>query len=124
MKFTDGYWALRTGVTLNSPASAIEVRTDASSVTVFAPTKAIRHRGDTLNNPMLTFRFSSPAPDVIAVKAVHFAGGVPKGPRYEIAEVVGHQVSIRESDEEVVLTTGKISVRIAKTGDWSVAFFD
>ncbi len=124
MKFTDGYWALRPGVTLNSPVSAIEVRTDATSVTVYAPTKPIRHRGDTLNNPMLTFRFSSPAPDVIAVKAVHFAGRVPKGPRYEISEVAGHRVAIHESDDEVVLTSGKTSVRIAKTGDWAVTFFD
>ena len=64
MKFTDGYWLTRPGL---SPLFAVEVddiRVDpeTGTMTVSAPTSVIRHRGDTLNRPMLTVTFSSPAP--------------------------------------------------------------
>ena len=56
MKFTDGYWLTRPGLT---PLFAVEVDdiridTAAGTLTVYAPTTHIRHRGDTLNRPMIT----------------------------------------------------------------------
>ncbi len=63
MKFTDGYWQVRPGM---HPLYAVEVddvRADeaAGTLTVYAPTAKIRGRGDTLNRPMLTTTYSSPA---------------------------------------------------------------
>jgi alpha-D-xyloside xylohydrolase len=124
MKFTDGYWALREGVTLHSPAVAYETRLEPRAITVFAPVRPIRHRGDTLNCPVLTFRFDSPAPDVIRVKVLHFAGTLERGPSYGIRETGDHPVELREDEDSVRLVSGRSSVRIAKTGDWSVEFFD
>lgn len=64
MKFTDGYWLTRPGLTPLYATEVDDIRIDeaAGTMTVYAPTTVIRHRGDTLNRPMITVTFSSPAP--------------------------------------------------------------
>ena len=75
MKFTDGYWQARKGVSAFHPAHAYEIETGPDSLTVFAPTRRIEGRGDTLGGPMLSIRFSSPMENVIRVQMVHHKGG-------------------------------------------------
>lgn len=60
MKFTDGYWQLRSGVTPYYAAQVREVEIDSDAMTIYAPTGKITRRGDTLNLPILRVRFSSP----------------------------------------------------------------
>ena len=84
MKFTDGNWMMRKGVRAYYPAQAYEVEAGRDSLTVYAPTKPIRHRGDTLDGPLLTVRFFSPLPDVIGVRLSHFAGGQDPGPHFPL----------------------------------------
>ena len=67
MKFTDGYWSLGPGVTALYAHHAGEVAFDGEALWVYAPTAPIRGRGDTLNRPMITLRYScllytSPSP--------------------------------------------------------------
>ena len=59
MKFTDGYWQLRPGVTALYAQEAYDIeRTDATAdgpgLVVTAPTAVIARRGDTLNRAVLT----------------------------------------------------------------------
>lgn len=62
MKFTDGYWQLRPGVSVLRPGVVESVEPDERGFTVFAPTGQINGRGDTLNRPLVTVRFFSPPP--------------------------------------------------------------
>ena len=72
MKFTDGYWQLRPGVTAHFPVHVHEVEVAAGSADgVWSDQARLNHRGDTLNLPLLTVRFSSPMPDVIRVQLYH-----------------------------------------------------
>ena len=84
MKFTDGYWQMRKGVTPYYAAQVHDVETDDRSLTVYAPTKKLQGRGDTLNLPLLTIHYSSPMENVIRVKIVHHKGGRPQKPEFEI----------------------------------------
>ena len=84
MKFTDGNWLMRKGVQALYPAQAYDVETGRDSFTVYAPTKQVVHRGDTLGMPLLTVEFSSPMPDVIRVKLTHFSGQQPRPPQFEL----------------------------------------
>src|SRR5437868_7136584 len=68
MKFTDGYWRLRPGVQPLYPVHVHDVETGADRLTVYAPTKRVNGRGDTLDTPLITVRCTAPAPDVIAVR--------------------------------------------------------
>jgi len=125
MKFTDGYWGLREGVRLLTPLEARDVHADGSSLTVFAPCRLIRHRGDTLNCPQITLTFSSPMEDVIRVHLCHFKGGRRRGPSFELARQDALRPRIERLEGSVSLSSGKTSVRV-KTGgpgEWAVDFF-
>ncbi|HUI70265.1 MAG TPA: alpha-xylosidase [Spirochaetia bacterium] len=122
MKFTSGYWALREGVRLFTPAHARDVRTDRYSLTVYAPCKPIRHRGDTLNTPQLTITFSSPREDVIGVRISHFTGGLRSGPDFELNTDTSFVPRIERSPEAVSLASGRLSVRVSITDEWRFDF--
>ena len=56
MKFTDGYWQMRPGFEPYYAAQVHEVETEPGALTVYAPTKKLAGRGDTLNLPLLMER--------------------------------------------------------------------
>src|SRR4030065_678162 len=64
MKFTDGYWQIREGMKPYFPAQVYEVEVEPGAMTVYAPTRKLVTRGDTLSLPMLTVRFSAPMDNV------------------------------------------------------------
>ncbi|MFI2105514.1 alpha-xylosidase [Isoptericola sp. NPDC019693] len=122
MKFTDGYWQTRRGI---APLYAVEVddvRVDeaAGTMTVYAPTARIRRRGDTLNRPMLTVTYSSPAPGVVRVRVEHFAGAARRGPEFAVQGEPGFLPVVKVDETEGVLETGGLSVRVHRGGGWRV----
>ena len=74
MKFADGYWQMRPGVVPQYAAQVHEVALGDDAITVFASVGKLRERGHTVNQPLLTVRFSSPIENVIQVKGVHHKG--------------------------------------------------
>src|SRR5512145_1902884 len=105
MKFTEGYWRMRPGVTPHFPAQVHEVESDAGSLTVYAPTRPIPHRGNTLGVAMLTVRFSSPMENVIRVQVTHFKGGQPRKPEFELF-AKSPTVEIHQNERAASLTSG------------------
>jgi alpha-D-xyloside xylohydrolase len=121
MKFTDGYWLLREGVTAAHPVEVLDVTAQDSTLDIHAPTQPIRHRGDLLKGPVVTISAHAPMPDVIGVTFTHFDGEQPRGPEFEVREEeVAPQLSY--DDEHAALTSGALSVRVARTGSWQVDF--
>jgi alpha-D-xyloside xylohydrolase len=59
MKFTDGYWHMRPGITPHFPIHVHDVDIEPDAMTIYSATKRLNMRGDTLNLPLLTVRFSS-----------------------------------------------------------------
>lgn len=121
MKFTDGYWNVRDGVKIFSPVEVRDVAADDDSVTVYAACRAVVRRGDTLNEPLITLRYSSPAPDVIRVRISHHEGGVFRGPEFPIHDI-RPEVTVRGGAEEASLTSGRLCVKIAGSGGWNVDY--
>ncbi|MEV4863683.1 alpha-xylosidase [Streptomyces ossamyceticus] len=122
MKFTDGYWLLREGVTAAHPVQALDVTTtDAGALEIHAPTRPVRHRGDLLKGPVVTISAHAPMPDVIGVTLTHFEGEPPRGPDFELTteEFTPHTAY---DDEHATLTAGALSLRVARTGPWRVDF--
>src|SRR4051812_3340882 len=121
MKFNDGYWLLRDGVTARYATEALDVRTDADSASVAVLTKRVEHRGSVLNTPTITVELSSPAPDVISVRASHY---VPVGPESVAFELTPSPVEVRvEEDDAVVrLTAGRLAVEATTGGPWGLRF--
>ena len=80
MKFTDGFWQLRPGVTALYAQEAYDIAEtddtpDGPGIVITAPTMVIAKRGDTLNRPVLTTTLSSPAEGVVRVRIAHHEGG-------------------------------------------------
>jgi len=121
MKFTDGFWQMRKGMTPYYAAQVHDLEPDPASITVYAPAKKLNGRGDTLNLPLLTFRYSSPLENVIRVKIVHHKGTKPPKPEFTIYEQAT-QVEIKNESSFASLTSGDLSVRIHKGEDWLVEF--
>ncbi len=123
MKFTDGYWHVRSGLTLNAAQEVRDLTLGEQEIEAFAACKKIVARGDTLNTAILTFRYSSPMPDVICVESVHHEGARLRGPHFPKSADSSVDVRVTEDPETAVLTSGSLSVRIHKSGDWNAQFY-
>lgn len=111
MKFTNGYWLLREGMTALYPAQVYKVRTSARSVTAVVPTKAIASRNDVVDTPVLTVELSSPLPGVIKVRVSHFTGGLPQRPEFPLAADPDSAVAVAVEKDEITLTSGSLTAR-------------
>ena len=122
MKFTDGAWLVQPGLKLQHPVEVHRVERQGDTIVVCAPTRPIRHRGDTLLGPVLTLRLDSPLEGVIRVSIEHYAGSGRRGPDAVLTELQRPEVEITESSEEIVYSSGAIRARLAKSGNWSLLF--
>ena len=122
MKFTDGNWLMRQGVHAFYPAQAYDIEAAQDAFTVYAPTKRIRHRGDTLGGPVLAIQFSAPMAEVIRVKLTHFAGQPPKRPQFPLFGQGAADVTVENDEQAATLTSGRLSVRVPRGDDWRVEF--
>lgn len=121
MKFTDGLWLLQPGVTSHSPVEARAVTREEKRLVVHTPTRHIRHRGDTLGGPVLTWTLSSPMEGVIRVRLEHYAGAPNHRPGIPLIIKDLADIRVEESANEVLLHAGALSARITKQA-WSLSF--
>lgn len=121
MKFTDGNWLIRQGAHPYYAAEAYEISAGKETLTLYAPTRAINHRGDTLGGPLLTIAFSSPMPDVIGVSISHYAGEKERGPDFEVHSQRGTSPAIDVGEDAATFTSGRLSARVSRKG-WDVSF--
>ncbi|MEW1845287.1 alpha-xylosidase [Nonomuraea angiospora] len=118
MKFTDGLWQLRPGVTALYAAEAYDIATEEGAFTVTAPTTVIHRRGDTLNRPVLSLRLSSPLANVIRVRIDHHASD---GRGFDLVGAEdGH--GIVKTDDATTLTSGALSATMTPGAPWNLSF--
>ncbi|MEP6478923.1 MAG: alpha-xylosidase [Rhodoglobus sp.] len=121
MKFSDGFWQLRPGVTALYAQEAYDVEQRNNSIVVTAPTKVIASRGDVLNLPSLEVTLSSPLDGVIGVRIEHFAGADRAAGFDLVGAENGHGV-VAISDDRGTLTSGDLTATIARGAPWSLSF--
>jgi len=122
MKFTDGNWLLQPGVQAHYPAEAHDITAEQDALVVHAPTRPIRHRGDTLQGPLLTIRLSSPLADVVRVRIDHFTGGIERGPLVPLVAQPPAPVTISQNPEEAILRSGELAVHVRRKDGWELTF--
>jgi len=122
MKFRDGYWHIKDGLTMLNYKALRDFKKDQSSLTVYSATRMIRQRGDTLNSPLLTTTFSSPRENIIHVRTVHFKGARNRDPFFELLEDSDKIPQIDETPDSLRFTSGLLSVALPKEGDWKAGF--
>ena len=124
MKFTDGYWLSRPDLTPRYAGTIDDVRIDPETGTMIAyvATGKVTSRAETLDRAMLTITYSSPAPGVVSVRIVHFAGRRRRLPEFALNPVDGHRATVRLDDEAGVLVSGDLEVRVPRRGAWRADF--
>lgn len=120
MKFTNGYWLIKEGITAHHAAQAYEAEQDGGELAVFAPVKPTKTRGDTLNATLLTVRLSSPMRDIVRVRISHFEGGLDAGPFFETASDPLFRPEISIDENEARISSGRLEARIAFSDSWLV----
>ncbi len=121
MKVNDGYWLVREGVTARYATEAFDTRTTAEDCSVAVLTHRVEHRGSHLNTPTLTVDLSSPAPDVISVRASHHVPTAPPSVAYELTPSPV-EVRVEQDLDELRLTSGRLTAVASLTGPWSLRF--
>lgn len=124
MKFSNGCWLSREGVEIYGATQAYDVKNDSNSITVLAPTKFIKHRGDTLGGPVITLKLSSPMPEIIRVQAYHFKGTNKKRPEFEINSFSNIELKITNDEYFASLKSGNLTVKVCKEGNWFMDFYN
>lgn len=115
MKFTNGKWLLKEGVKIINPLEVHDVEVKADSVTLYAPGRKIRHRGDTLDGALFSITLSSPLPNVVRVQFQHFVGGQQKGPHFQVKQPSdSSEVEIEDTKEKLILRSGQLTVQAVK----------
>jgi alpha-D-xyloside xylohydrolase len=121
MKFTDGQWLLQPGVSAFYPAEAHDVTRENDSLVIHAPTRPIKHRGDTLGGPLLTVTLSAAMDDVMRVRLEHFVGSEDRNPKIPLQPVPAPAVVIENSKEATSLRSGELTARLRRDG-WEIIF--
>ncbi|MFT7723504.1 MAG: alpha-xylosidase [Roseateles sp.] len=122
MKFTDGQWLLQPGVAAHYAAEAYAVEAHEDRLVVLATTRPIKHRGDTLQGPVLTVTLSSPLEGVIRVSVAHYAASSPPRLRVPMPGAGRPAVRITETGTHATLSSGALSVEVKKGEGWSLTF--
>src|SRR4051794_14588875 len=121
MKFNDGYWLLREGVTARYATEALDVRTETESFSIAVLTRPVEHRGSHLNTATVTVELSAPAPDVIAVRASHLVSVEEPSPAFALT-AVPVDASVEQGDGTLRLRSGRLTAEAATTGAWGLRF--
>ncbi|WP_369266785.1 alpha-xylosidase, partial [Streptomyces harbinensis] len=123
MKFTDGYWLTREGVKLSYATEVADATVADGKLTLYAPVRQVRTRGNTLNSALLTVECSSPAEGVIAVRSTHHAGKAEHGPEFALHADEAHSAAKVARDGSVLeLSSGPLALRVDTEGPWQLDF--
>lgn len=112
MKFTDGYWRIQPGVTPHFAVEVNDVQVTPDALLGYAPTKHVAGRGDTLDQPLLTVRYSTPMPNVIRAQMWRHKGGVARYPVFELEPQEAPATQICDCAEKATITSGQLTVNV------------
>ena len=121
MKFSNGCWLFKEGVSCFSPSEVCYTTVKDTKVTLCAPTHPIKERGDTLGGVNLTIRITSPMPDVIRVQTFHHMGTVNKTPSFELNLDNPQILQVEDTTDTLTVTSGTLSLVITKN-PWSMTY--
>lgn len=119
MKFTNGFWLMQDDVTAFSPMEVRDSKTEDNTLTLYAPTKQIAGRGDTLNRAMLTVELSTPQTDIIKVKMYHHAGTKKNSPQFDINTDKNITPDVKVDNSSVSFKSGNLEFAISDRNNWN-----
>ena len=123
MRFTNGNWLWREGVTPHLAARLLKYTYEPGALTLHVADQASPH--SRLEAVVLKIRVTSPLPGVLRVQATHFArtgrGKVVFPLNYDLQ---ADGTELTETDEALTFASGPIRLRVSKTTPFQMFFED
>jgi len=113
MKFTDGFWLAKPGVTVFGCAQVRHVTCEDELFTAHISPFPVTHRGQTLGGPVITLEISAPRKDILGIKMYHYKNAMPKAPSFCL-NIDKQKLTFKESNEAYEIISGKMSAIINK----------
>ena len=120
MKFTDGFWLLREGVTALHATHLQKVEPSGNGFKALVAPKVVEHRGATLNSALFELEFSSPHPDVIGVRIRHHRGG-EDSLSFDLTDSKP-TTRFTQNEENVQFTSGALTAKLSKGEAFNLEF--
>ena len=120
MKFTDGFWLLREGVSALHATHLQKVEQTIEGFNALVAPKVVEHRGATLNSALFELEFSSPASDVIGVRIRHHRGG-DDSLSFDL-NFEDPMTTFSESEEAVSFTSGSLTAKLNRGSAFNLEF--
>ena len=121
MRFTQGYWVIRQDYVMSYATQTVRVIKNDKELHIISACRPIRHRGDILDGGSLDIVFTAPRKNIIRVQVTHFAGTPRKDPKFTTYEE-NVTPEIREDDDYAYFTSGDLTARVSKGGNWAVDY--
>ena len=113
MKFFNGHWEKKKGVSVYSPAQIYEWHETEHELTFLAPHREIANRGMTLDGVVLTFHISVAREGVFHIVVNHYEGVKKKTPSFVVQENL-QPLDCEETENGFVLKSGENELQITK----------
>ena len=113
MKFFNGHWEKKKGVSVYSPAQIYEWHKTEHELTFLAPHREIANRGMTLDGVVLTFHISVAREGVFHIVVNHYEGVKKKTPSFVVQENL-QPLACEETENGFVLKSGENELQITK----------
>ena len=120
MKFTDGFWLLREGVSALHATHLQRVEERDNGFSALISPKVVEHRGATLNSALFDLEFSSPLEDVIGVRIQHHRGG-EQALTFELNSS-SPKVKFIEENGVARFTSGALTAELSKGKSFNLEF--
>ena len=125
MKFTDGYWLYKEGVSAYGCADIRNVKITDKSVTLHITPFKVYNRGQTLGGPLFTLTFTSPQTGIINARFKHFENDNGYSTPSYVYNDGNCSLAPEETDENIIISSGDLSVSVNKTNknDFKITYF-
>jgi alpha-D-xyloside xylohydrolase len=120
MKFTDGFWLLRDGVTALHATHLQKVEQTNEGFSALVAPKVVEHRGATLNSALFELEFSSPVSDVIGVRIRHHRGG-DDSLSFDLNNQAP-KTSFSQNESDVEFTSGSLTAKLHRGSAFNLEF--
>ena len=111
MKFSNGFWLKREGVTIDHPKEVRDFVIADEKVTLYIAPQKVMNRGMTLGGTLLTMSFTSPLPDIIALEVTHHKGGLKNQARFKVQDENCSLTTVR-TETGLIIQSGDTTAEI------------
>lgn len=113
-KFSRGRWELKAGVKILWATDNVKTVFTPKELYSVHSTRPVHHRGDTLNNGIITTRITSPHDDILKLETYHHKSAYvnSREPRFEVTESRDNNVVV----DQTSITAHNLSAKIDSNG--------